>query len=405
MSSSPTRHRVAVVLALVGVAVSAVILYVSHQLASVEGYTSFCNVSSTVNCDVVLGSTWSTFLGLSVAVWAIGVFALGALLALPGAMGATMVGFADLVLIGLVSGSLGFSLVLAGISWLKLHSACLLCMTLYAVIAAWFVTVAPLARRFQLSDRAPWLQRRTAAYAAVVVGLLVAIAAGTVGAGRAPASADSVADVQAADRKFYDLYTKLPVVSASEALGPATHVKGSPDAPVTIVEFSDFECPACGHAFGDLRELVRSRPDVKLVFRHFPLDSRCNPGMKVQLHPDACLAAAAAECAGRLGRFWEYHDMLFEHQKALDRDSLFRYARDIGLDIPAFRTCLDDPATMDAIAADVAAGTRLGIESTPTIFINGRRVQGALDRTYYDYALVIEKDTLAHAAEASRRGS
>jgi protein-disulfide isomerase len=127
--------------------------------------------------------------------------------------------------------------------------------------------------------------------------------------------------------------------------------------------------------------------------------------MKVQLHPDACLAAAAAECAGRLGRFWEYHDMLFEHQKALDRDSLFRYARDVGLDIPAFRTCLDDPATMDAIAADVAAGTRLGIESTPTIFINGRRVQGALDRTYYDYALVIEKDTLAHAAEASRRGS
>jgi protein-disulfide isomerase len=263
----------------------------------------------------------------------------------------------------------------------------------------------PLARRFQLSDRAPWLQRRTAAYAAAVAGLLVAIAAGTVAAGRAPSSAASVADVQAADRKFYDLYTKLPVVSASDALGPATHVKGNPDAPFTIVEFSDFECPACGHAFGDLRELVRSRPDVKLVFRHFPLDSRCNPGMKQQLHPDACLAAAAAECAGLLGRFWEYHDMLFEHQKALDRDSLFRYARDVGLDIPAFRTCLDDPATMDSIAADVAAGTRLGIESTPTIFINGRRVQGALERTYYDYALVIEKDTLAHAAEASRRGS
>jgi protein-disulfide isomerase/uncharacterized membrane protein len=405
MSSSPTRHRVAVVLALVGVAVSAVILHVTHQLTSVEGYTSFCNVSSTVNCDVVLGSTWSTFLGLSVAIWAIGVFALGALLALPGAMGATVVGFADLALIGLVSGSLGFGLVLAGISWLKLHTACLLCMTLDAVIVAWFVTVVPLAQRFQPSPRAPWLQRRGTAYAAMVTGLLVAVAAGTLGAGRAPAGADSVADVQAADRKFYDLYTKLPVLSTADALGPATHVKGNADAPVTIVEFSDFECPACGHAFGDLRELIRSRPDVKLVFRHFPLDSRCNPGMQQQLHPDACLAAAAAECAGRLGRFWEYHDMLFEHQKALDRDSLFRYAREVGLDIPAFRACLDDPATMDGIAADVAAGMRLGVESTPTIFINGRRVQGALDRTYYDYALVIEKDTLAHAAEASRRGS
>jgi protein-disulfide isomerase/uncharacterized membrane protein len=405
MSSSPTRHRVAVVLALIGVAVSAVILHVSHQLSSVEGYTSFCNVSSAVNCDVVLGSAWSMFLGLSVAVWAIGAFTLGAMLALPGAMGASVVGFADLALIGLVSGSLGFSLVLAAISWLKLHTACLLCMTLYAVIIAWFITVVPLARRFQLSDRAPFLQRRGTAYAATAAGLLIAIAAGTVGAGRAPTSADSVADVQAADRKFYDLYTKLPVLSASEAIGPATHVKGSADAPVTIVEFSDFECPACGHAFGDLRELVRSRPDVKLVFRHFPLDSRCNSGMQQQLHPDACLAAAAAECAGRQGRFWEYHDTLFEHQKSLDRESLFRYARDVGLDIAAFRTCLDDPTTMDGIAADVAAGVRLGVESTPTIFINGRRVQGALDRTYYDYALVIEKDTLAHATEASRRGS
>jgi protein-disulfide isomerase/uncharacterized membrane protein len=405
MSSSPTRHRVAVVLALVGVAVSAVILHVSHQLSSVEGYTSFCNVSSAVNCDVVLGSAWSMFLGLSVAVWAIGAFTLGAMLALPGAMGSSVVGFADLVLIGLVSGSLGFSLVLAAISWLKLHTACLLCMTLYAVIIAWFITVVPLARRFQLSDRAPFLQRRGTAYAATATGLLIAIAAGTVGAGRAPTSADSVADVQAADRKFYDLYTKLPVLSASEAIGPAAHVKGSADAPVTIVEFSDFECPACRHAFGDLRELVRSRPDVKLVFRHFPLDSRCNSGMQQQLHPDACLAAAAAECAGRQGRFWEYHDTLFEHQKSLDRESLFRYARDVGLDIVGFRTCLDDPTTMDGIAADVAAGVRLGVESTPTIFINGRRVQGALDRTYYDYALVIEKDTLARATEASRRGS
>ena len=107
-----------------------------------------------------------------------------------------------------------------------LKTACLLCITLYAVIVAWFITVAPLARRFQGSERAPWLQRRTAAYAAAVSGLLLAIAAGTVEAVRGPGSADTVADVQAADQKFYDLYTKLPVLSAADALGPATHVKG-----------------------------------------------------------------------------------------------------------------------------------------------------------------------------------
>jgi protein-disulfide isomerase len=320
-------------------------------------------------------------------------------------MGAATVGFADLALIGLASGSLGFALVLGTISMLVLRTACLLCISLYVVIVAWFVTVAPLASRFQGSARAPWLQRRAAAYAAVFAGLVLAVAAGTVEAVRGPGSAETVADVRAADPKFYELYAKLPVLAAADVLGPGTHVKGKADAPVTIVEFSDFECPACGHAFSDLRDLVRTRPDVKLVFRHFPLDKSCNRQMQQQLHPDACRAAIAAECAGQLGRFWEYHDKLFENQKTLDRDSLFRFAREVDLDIVAFRTCLDDPATLDRIAADVEAGTRFGVESTPTIFINGRRIQGALERPYYDFALVIEKDTLARATEAAQRGN
>ncbi len=404
MPPSPTRHRAAVVLALVGVAVSVLTLHVTRQLTSVDGYTSFCNLGGVINCDAVLTSKWGRFLGLPVSLWAMATFALGALLALPGAAGVGTVGFADLALIALAAGSLGFALVLGSVSLLVLHTACLLCITLYVVIIAWFITVVPIARRFRESERSPWLERRAAAYAAAIAGLLIAVAAGSVEALRGPVSADTVAEVQAADPKFYEQYMKLPVVDQTDVMGPASHVKGNPDAPVTIVEFSDFECPACGHAFADLRELVRTRPDVKLVFRHYPLDRSCNKRLEQQLHPDACLAAAAAECAGQLGRFWEYHDKLFEHQKALDRDSLFRYARELDLDIPAFRSCLDDPATMDRIAADVEAGTRFGIESTPTLFINGRRVQGALEQPYYDFALVIEKDALAKAGDASQRG-
>src|SRR5262249_36966191 len=150
-------------------------------------------------CDAVLTSKWGNFLGLPVPLWAIGVFTLGALLALPGALGSMVVGFADLALLALVSGSLGFALVLAAISFFVLRTACLLCMTLYVGIIAWFIAVAPLARRFQPSDRAPWLQRRGAAYAAAAAGLLLAIAAGTVGAVRGPSGADTVAEVQAAD--------------------------------------------------------------------------------------------------------------------------------------------------------------------------------------------------------------
>jgi protein-disulfide isomerase len=234
------------------------------------------------------------------------------------------------------------------------------------------------------------------------LGLIVSVAGGTFAAVQTPAPATTAAEVKARDPKFYEIYTKLPVVPAHEIAGREAHVKGRPDAEVTIVEFSDFACPACGQAFPDLRDLVRSRNDVRLVFRHFPLDSSCNPTLSHSVHPDSCLAAEAAECAGAQNRFWEYHDTLFGNQKNLDRQSLFRYARDLGLDIATFRTCLDDPATRARVTEDVEAGNRADLASTPTLFINGRRVQGALDRPYYDYALVIEKHE--RDARASRGG-
>ena len=136
---------------------------------------------------------------------------------------------------------------------------------------------------------------------------------------------------------------------------------------------------------------------MSLVFRHFPLDASCNRHVKASLHPDACLAACAAECAGRQDRFWEYHDVLFENNEHLERESLFRYARELGLDVQTFGACLDDPATRARIGEDVEAGARVGVNSTPTLFFNGRTIVGALpDRIYYDYALIIEQ----HAGQA-----
>jgi len=403
MPSAPTRHRVALVIALVGVAVSAFTWHVASEIKSDAGFTSFCNLGGPINCDVVLSSRWGSFLGVSVAVWGAVAFAIGALLAVPGALGIAAP-LADLALLGLVGGSAGFALVLLAIAFGVLHHACLLCLTLDGVIAAWAVTVVPLARKFATAPNAPLLSRRTTANVVVLLGLIAAAAAGTFDAMRAPVEAETAADVMAADPKFAAAWERLPVVPMQEVLGDARHAKGSPDAPITIVEFSDFECPACGHAFGDLRDLAKRRRDVRIVFRHYPLDASCNDTMPQTLHPDACRAAAAAECAGQQNRFWEYHDLLFENQRALDRESLFRYARDLGLDIPTFRTCLDDPATLDRVRQDVAAGSRLDIASTPTLFINGRRVQGALDHQYWDLALVLEKDRLAHPGQTTSAG-
>src|SRR5262249_23364924 len=153
----------------------------------------------------------------------------------------------------------------------------------------------------------------------------------------------------------YSWYAALPVRDASGLVGADPHRKGPADAPITIVEFSDFQCPFCARAAKDLRELVGTSPEVSLVFRNFPLDTSCNGNLKRQMHANACLAAYAAECAGKQGRFWEYHDLLFENGQQLSRDALVTFAERVGIDTHSFEQCLDDPATHARVAADVEA--------------------------------------------------
>jgi protein-disulfide isomerase len=167
------------------------------------------------------------------------------------------------------------------------------------------------------------------------------------------------------------------------------HAKGPPDAPVTIVEFSDFSCQHCARASRDLEQLVATRPaEVRLVFRHFPLDSTCNPAVTHPVHPAACAAATAAECAGEAGRFWEFHDYLFAHQ---DTKDFAQVATSLGLDTTRFRECLASGRGSAAVTRDAVDGAGLGVESTPTLFINGRTVRGALSARLYEFALAIER--------------
>ncbi len=389
MHPGPGRHRIAAALALAGAAISAVTLVVHERLAGGSGYTSFCNLGGIVNCDAVLGSRYGTLLGVPVASWGLAAFAAGAGLALPGALGGGA-GVADLLLLGLVSASLGFALVMLA-AMVMIGNVCLLCLGTDVVIVTWFVTVLPLAARFEAGAHAGWWRRPAAARAIAAVALVVAVAGGTLAAVRGPGGVLTAADVKARDPKFYTWYTQLPVRPLAELANPNCHREGDPEAKVAIVEFSDFQCPYCVRAFRDLRELVRARPEVSLVFRHFPLDATCNAHVTRTMHPDACLAACAAECAGRQDRFWQYHDVLFENNEHLERESLFRYAREMNLDLAAFRACLDDPATRARVGEDVEAASRVGVSSTPTIFFNGRTIEGALDHGYYDYAFIIER--------------
>jgi predicted DsbA family dithiol-disulfide isomerase len=144
--------------------------------------------------------------------------------------------------------------------------------------------------------------------------------------------------------------------------------RGRATARVTIVEFSDFECPFCGRLVPSLQALEKTHPDsVRLVYRQFPLTN---------IHPRAQKAAEASLCANDQGRFWEMHDSLFASQEDLTVESLKRRARELQLDVDVFNACLDSGKHVETIRKDKEEAARLGVTGTPTLFVNGRMLLG-----------------------------
>jgi protein-disulfide isomerase len=166
------------------------------------------------------------------------------------------------------------------------------------------------------------------------------------------------------------------------ALASSDPALGSASAPVTIVEFSDFQCPFCRSVSPTLKKVRETYGDkVRIVWKDYPL---------TQIHPEAFKAGEAAHCAGEQGKFWEYHDRLFANQQALQPTDLKKYAADLGLDSAKFNACVDASKYGDRVREGVAQGTSLGVNSTPTVYINGRLLSGA--QPYETFALVIDEE-------------
>jgi Na+/H+ antiporter NhaA len=181
--------------------------------------------------------------------------------------------------------------------------------------------------------------------------------------------------------------TAETIVDLADDIDPERdHIRGRPDAPVTLVEYGDFECPYCGHAAPVIGKLLdHLGDDLRYVFRHLPL---------ADVHPNAQLAAEAAEAAGDQGAFWEMHDRLLEHQDALTPADLYRHAADLGLDLDRFSDDLRHRRHAPRVAEDVQSADASGVSGTPTFFVNGRRHQGVYD-----------VDTLTRAVKAAARAA
>jgi protein-disulfide isomerase len=192
--------------------------------------------------------------------------------------------------------------------------------------------------------------------------------------------------------KFHATIVLEPRREQVEATGPA---RGPANARVTIVEFSDFQCPFCGRLEPILVQTLAKYPtQVRLVYRNYPLTT---------LHPDAQRAAEAAECAKSQGKFWEMHDLMFAEQSSLSVDALRDKARRLGLDTIVFGECLDSGKSREAIAADVHAGDQLGIVGTPASFINGRFVNGVVSEN--DLKALIDDELRRVGASVNVAGS
>lgn len=159
------------------------------------------------------------------------------------------------------------------------------------------------------------------------------------------------------------------------------HVRGALNGTVTMVEFGDFQCPACGAYEPLVRKVLANNPTtLKIVFRQFPL---------TQVHQNALLGAKASEAAGLQGKFWEMHDMLYDNQQAWSlglnaHDFIINYATTLGLDVTKFSTDLNSPAIEKKILAEYQEGLNLGVQGTPSFFINGKKIQNPQSPEEFD---------------------
>lgn len=368
-ATAPSRwvQMAFVALSLVGVALAIELTRV-HVFAHTDpSYHSVCAVSEGVNCETVAVSPYSVFAGLPVSVWGI----LGYLLM--GTLGLWACSRKRLhaawpwgLLLLLTTISVAVSASLAFISATRINSLCLFCMASYVVnLGLLGVTLVGRAHTHRRLVDLVRSDVKALVVRPLIPAVLAVLGAATLGALHA----------------FIPSYWQTPgwaglpkLASGRDDVG--NHWIGAQTPRVTIVEFSDYECPHCRAAHKSMRLLAAKHPDqIRLIHRQLPLDVACNPTVHRPFHAHACRFAEAAECAALQGRFWEMNDALFSIQdrmKAKDVDPIELAVR-LGLNRNDFKRCLESDATAGRVAEDVKAAMARNLRGTPS-FVAGDRV-------------------------------
>jgi uncharacterized membrane protein len=385
--------------ALAGLAASAAAAYIHYHLLRDPAYLSFCDISATMSCTQVYSSPYGAMFGMPVAVFGAIWFALAALLAAAGLWGPPAV--QESVPGYLFAGStlaLSMILYLGYASFVLLKLVCILCVITYAAVitlflvsgAAGSVPMTSLPRRAARDLKALVSSPLALALAVLFIGgaaSTLAFFPTTGGSADAPSASAATDGSAAADQdqrsefeRWYTGQARMNLVVPTEG------------AKVLVIKFNDYQCPPCRQSFMEYKSIwskwEKSNPgEVKLVLKDFPLDSECNNNVQQSLHPSGCEAAVAARLSRERNRINQFEDWVFANQPTLTPEAVAKAAKDVG-DVPNFEARYQ--TVLEQVKADIAYGRTLGVRSTPTFFINGVKIEGALPAAYFDQAIAYE---------------
>lgn len=420
---SARRTLAAVVLLVVAAALSVALLLKHYGVGTPAD--AICGPEAVSGCDVVNQSAYAELAGVPLA--AIGLVfyvSLAAALALALFAGDAVRAAVARLALGALGLAMAADLVLLGLQAVKLNAYCTLCLLTYALGAGALSVLLP-ARRSLVGPPLRASEGRLVVAGSLISAVATLAAAATyqvalagrpsspaaiLGVSTAPAATPSPGAAQGGDARqevqrlqaILDDPQKLERYYSERALKEfeqakvesfdlaSTPFKGSADAPIKVIEFSDFLCPYCRQLADGLNAfLPQTAGRVVLYYKQYPMDNACNESLKQQLHPGACVVAMGGICAAEQNRFWPYHDRVFAKQGQMaSRPEVQKAAAEAGLDGAAFGACLDRPATMQRLRAEIREGTAAGVKGTPTLFINGRRVT-----RLNDFVAMIDKES------------
>lgn len=416
-TSNPTLARVClgliVPIAIFGIG-AGVYMTLQHELELYGpgfGEIAGCTTDATTDCKLVNTSAWSELFGVPQFTWAIPTYFTLGVLGLWGAAKERSVAF---VVLAMAVFCVIYSAFLAYISAVELGMWCQWCKRLYAANGLILVLSAVAAWK------APRPTTSVLGVAAAVFALSNVVAVGTQKYYRTTLLADTPVikslEEPSDSEGHGDPKGPAPILSwqvttedqtqATLTTSPTDAWKGNPDSKVAIVEFADFECGYCKRASGELKRLFEAyQDDVVFIYKHYPMDPACNPGVNNLKHRTACMAAEAGVCAQKQGVFWKFHDVLFKSQHLLKTaegpQGLATYIEKVGGDGPAFLDCMQKHEGLEQVRADGAMGKELALHGTPRIWVDGKLYRAG--QSAEQMARAVEQALGASAGDAAQK--